>query len=174
MNKIAILGAGGFGREVKFLLDQINTVDSKFEIIGFYDDNESLPKIINGIPYLGPITNLLNISQPLGLVLGVGSPTLKRQFYERLKVNNFLYYTNLIHPTVNIGNDNVKLGFGNIIFAGSILSIDINLGNFNTINLMCTIGHDVQIGDFCTINPGARISGTVKLGDLVFIGVGGI
>ncbi len=35
MKKIAIIGAGGFGREVKMLIDHINQKESQFELIGF-------------------------------------------------------------------------------------------------------------------------------------------
>nr|WP_315161319.1 hypothetical protein [uncultured Flavobacterium sp.] len=33
--KIAIVGAGGFGREVKMLIDQINDREKQYEFIGF-------------------------------------------------------------------------------------------------------------------------------------------
>ncbi len=55
MKKIAIVGAGGFGREVKMLIDQINHVKNEYDIIGFYDDKEYKKKI-NGLSYLGAKT----------------------------------------------------------------------------------------------------------------------
>ena len=33
MKKIAIIGAGGFGREVKMLIDQINAVEEKYDTV---------------------------------------------------------------------------------------------------------------------------------------------
>jgi mannose/fructose-specific phosphotransferase system component IIA len=38
MEKIIIVGAGGFGREVKMLIDQINHNQKKYELIGFVDE----------------------------------------------------------------------------------------------------------------------------------------
>ena len=38
MKKIAIYGAGGFGREVACLLNKINEVKLTWELIGFFDD----------------------------------------------------------------------------------------------------------------------------------------
>jgi hypothetical protein len=38
MSKIAIFGGGGFGREVKMLIEQINRLDKELEFIGYFDD----------------------------------------------------------------------------------------------------------------------------------------
>lgn len=40
MKKIAIYGAGGFGREVAFLIDDINKVNPQYEFIGYFDDGK--------------------------------------------------------------------------------------------------------------------------------------
>lgn len=58
MDNIAIIGVGGFGREVKFLLDEINKINKKFNILGFYDDADELESSYNGLPYLGKIEKL--------------------------------------------------------------------------------------------------------------------
>ena len=39
MNKIAIVGAGGFGREVKWLIECINKQKHIWDFAGFYDDD---------------------------------------------------------------------------------------------------------------------------------------
>ena len=38
MEKIVIIGAGGFGREVKWLIDRINKTSGTWDLIGFIDD----------------------------------------------------------------------------------------------------------------------------------------
>ena len=38
MKKIAIYGAGGFGREVACLLNKINEVEPTWDLVGFFDD----------------------------------------------------------------------------------------------------------------------------------------
>ena len=37
MKKIAIFGAGGFGREVKWLIDDINEKKHTWDFIGYFD-----------------------------------------------------------------------------------------------------------------------------------------
>ena len=40
--KIAIYGAGGFGREVALMLQQMNKAEAEWDIIGFYDDGKKV------------------------------------------------------------------------------------------------------------------------------------
>lgn len=42
MKKIAIFGAGGFGREVAFLIEDINKKNYQWEILGFFDDEKKV------------------------------------------------------------------------------------------------------------------------------------
>jgi acetyltransferase-like isoleucine patch superfamily enzyme len=62
------------------------------------------------------------------------------------------------------------MGEGNIICAGNILTCNIVIGNYVTINLTCTIAHDDIIEDFVTILPGCNISGNVHLKRKVDVG----
>ena len=39
MKKIAIYGAGGFGKEVACLINRINANGGDWQLIGFFDDN---------------------------------------------------------------------------------------------------------------------------------------
>ena len=67
MEKVAVIGAGGFGKEVQMLIEQINTVNPTYEIVGFYDDGKSKGEIINGLPVLGKVEDINNIDQPLSI-----------------------------------------------------------------------------------------------------------
>lgn len=54
MKDIYIIGAGGFGREVAWLVDRNNKIESEWKLKGFIDDNESIwESTENGIPVLG-------------------------------------------------------------------------------------------------------------------------
>lgn len=44
MKDIVIIGAGGFGREVVELIDDINLRNPTWNIIGFVDDNPKMQK----------------------------------------------------------------------------------------------------------------------------------
>ncbi len=64
------------------------------------------------------------------------------------------------------------MGDGNIICIGTIMTVDIMIGNCNIINLDCTVGHDTVIGDFVMANPSVNISGGTVVGSGCNIGTG--
>lgn len=170
MKKIAIIGAGGFGREVKMLIDQINEVTPGYEIIGFYDDKEHA-EIINGIPYLGQVENVNEINDPVCLAVAIGDPFTKKKVIGKI-TNQNIEYPNLIHPSVIIGKDNVSFGKGNIICAGVIITVDIQIEDFVILNLSCTLGHDTKIKSFSSFMPTVNISGEVVINESVYVGTG--
>ena len=58
------------------------------------------------------------------------------------------------------------MGKGNIVCAGNILTVDITLGDFNIINLDCTVGHDAVLHSYVTVYPSVNISAVWRLGSL--------
>jgi len=59
MDEIVIFGAGGFGREVAWIIEDINRVGKRFELLGFVDDDPQMKgRILNGYPVLGGIEYL--------------------------------------------------------------------------------------------------------------------
>ena len=171
MEKVAVIGAGGFGKEVQMLIEQINTVNPTYEIVGFYDDGKSKGEIINGLPVLGKVEDINNIDQPLSIALGIGVPAVKKKIVKKIS-NPLITYPNLIHPSVQIVFPYVTLGEGNIICGNNILTVNIDLGDFVTLNLGCTVGHDTKIGDYSAFMPGCDIAGEVVIQPLVYGGLG--
>jgi sugar O-acyltransferase (sialic acid O-acetyltransferase NeuD family) len=172
MRKIVIIGAGGFGREVKMLIDQINLNSKEFEFLGFYDDGIAKSTVINGFNVLGSVTDLLKIDYDLSVVVSIADPAIKKKIHNILTGNSKLNFPTLIHPNVLIGNDNVFIGQGCVICASNIITVNINIGNFVILNLGCTTGHDTSIGDYCSFMPSVNISGEVIIEDLVYVGTG--
>ena len=80
-------------------------------------------------------------------------------------------FPNIIARTAEVSNY-VKLGEGTIIMNQSLLTVDIEAGDFFLCNYGCSVGHDCRFGDFVTLNPGARISGNVSVDECSTVGVG--
>lgn len=171
MEKIVIIGAGGFGREVKFLIDRINSCNKTYELLGFYDDADNLNKYINGLPLLGNVDELLNRNDSVAVALGIGIPETKQKIVNRLKNKNYDFPI-LIDPSAVIGHDHVNLGQGTIICAGNIITSNIEIGDFVTLNLSCTIGHDTEIKSYSSFMPSVNISGEVFINKAVYVGTG--
>jgi sugar O-acyltransferase (sialic acid O-acetyltransferase NeuD family) len=169
MKDIVIIGAGGFGREVAWLIEDINKQNNEWNILGFVDDNKEIHGTeMNGYEVLGDIEWLA--SQELNVVCAIGDPITKKRTIERLKDSNNSFPV-LIHPSV-IYSDRVSFGEGSIICAANIITTDIKIGNHVIINLDCTIGHDAILGDYTTVLPSVNVSGFVVTDESVSIGTG--
>ncbi|MFG6496238.1 acetyltransferase [Fictibacillus sp. UD] len=169
MKDIIIIGAGGFGREVAWLIEDINKDNPEWNILGFADDNKEIHGTeMNGYEVLGDIEWLK--SQELNVVCAIGDPITKKRTIERLKDSNISFPV-LIHPSV-IYSDRVSFGEGSIICAANIITTDIKIGNHVIINLDCTIGHDAILGDYTTVLPSVNVSGFVVTDESVSVGTG--
>lgn len=170
MENIIIIGAGGFGREVEWLLRRINNNNNKWNILGYVDDNIQKGTKINELEVIYNIEELLNVKEKINVVIAIGNAKIRKMIYNRIRENKMLIFPNIIDPSVIIGN--VSMGIGNIICAGTIATVNIKINNFNIINLDCTIGHDDILSDFITLYPSVNVSGNTTIDELVEIGTG--
>lgn len=170
LKNIAIVGAGGFGKETLVMINQINAINPQWQVTGFYDDGIAAGSVVAGLPVLGKLEALKQVDTVLAVVVAVGDPKVKRSVVERIQQSN-LYFPTLIHPVATIG-ENIQAGAGCIITAGCRLTMDITLGDFVLLNLNTTVGHDVQIDSFTSVMPGVHLSGYVQAGKEVLIGTG--
>lgn len=165
MENIIIYGAGGFGREVLVLLNQINKIQpNTWKLIGFIDDDAAKKGIsVNGYPVVGGKDYLLDKQESTNVAIALFG-SAKQRVLEQLMRNKELHFPNIIHPDVFI-DDSTQLGIGNIICHGCLLTCNIQIGNFNVLNGKVGIGHDVQIGDGNLFGPNSFIAGEVTIGN---------
>jgi sugar O-acyltransferase (sialic acid O-acetyltransferase NeuD family) len=172
MRKIAIFGAGGFGREVAQLVCDINNVKQQYDLIGFYDDGLPIGTRINSWDVLGGVDDLNQQEEPLYMVVAIGDTKIKKNVV-RLIINSQIKWATLVHPNAILGDSAfLNIGEGVIITAGCIVTVNINIGDHVILNLSCTVGHDTNIGDYCSFMPTVNISGEVKIEQAVFVGTG--
>jgi sugar O-acyltransferase (sialic acid O-acetyltransferase NeuD family) len=173
MNNLVILGAGGFAREVAFLIADVNRLKPEWNLLGFLDvEAASVGTKVGPYSVVGTDDFLEAYSGELHVVIGIGIPQTIRRLAEQVRSAKHLRFPNLIHPSVIMDRERVSFGQGNIACAGTIFTTDIEIGSFNIINLGCTIGHDCQIGSYNVINPGTNISGGVTIADACLLGTG--
>lgn len=170
MKDLYIIGAGGFGREVAWLVERINEVNPTWNLKGFIDDNESLwdsdegtYKVLGGCDYLKSLGDVY-------AVCAIGSARVRKIVIEKF-VGSDVKFATVIDPSVLVSK-RVKIGEGTIICAGTIVTVDIKIGNHVIINLDCTIGHDDVIEDYVTINPSVNVSGNVVVCECSELGTG--
>ena len=167
-----IIGAGGFGREVAWLVRRINEQSPTWNLVGFIDDDvRKHGTLEDGYPVVGGTELLGREQEDTYVVCAVGSAQIRKSIVDKLKGYPNIKYATLIDPSVII-SDRVKIGEGSIICAGTIVTVDVVLGKHVIINLDCTVGHDAVIGNFVTMYPSVNVSGMVRVGECVELGTG--
>lgn len=170
MRDLLIIGAGGYGREVCQVVEDL---DPAWKVLGFLDDREELHGgTVRDLPVLGGIDRVAD-HPGAAVVVAVGSPAGRRAVAERLTGLPDERLPVLVHPRAWIGN-RVEVGAGTVVLAGAAVSTDITIGRFACLNKNCIVGHDAVLGDFTTISPGASVSGFVTLGEGCDIGANSV
>jgi sugar O-acyltransferase (sialic acid O-acetyltransferase NeuD family) len=168
MKDIVIIGAGGFGREVQWLIEEINMKENVWNLLGFVDDNIKVGTIINDAKVIGNVEWLK--TQNFYVVCAIADPNVRRKIINQLLSSENIFPI-LIHPNVQLSKY-VMIGDGAIICSSSILTVNIRIGKHVIIDFNSTIGHDATIGDYSTILPCVSVSGYAKIGEEVTIGTG--
>lgn len=172
MKELYIVGAGGFGREVAWLVERINKKEKLWNLVGFLDDSkESWGKEINGHQVLGGLDFLQNKQGECWVICAIGASQVRKTVIERLEQYTNVRFATLIDPTVLL-SDFVEIGEGSILCAGTILTVNIQIGNHVIVNLDCTVGHDAILEDYVTVYPSVNISGNVLVKQCVELGTG--
>lgn len=171
---LVILGAGGFAREVAWLVSEINRAETgSWNLVGFWEhDGDRLGHHINGLPTVG--IDLVSQYLPhLYAVVAIGNPQIRRRAVHEAETLGCQFAT-LVHPDVRYDHQSVRFGPGTIICAGSILTVNVTIGAHVIVNLDCTIGHDSILKDYVTISPGCHLSGYTIVQEGAYLGTGAV
>ena len=139
----------------------------------FFDDALPAGPLASGLGNIvGPLDALPDHADRRGtlLVLGVGLPHLKARLTERLAPTGLAWAT-VIHPRAVIG-PNVEIGPGSYVAAGAIVTVNVRLDAFVTINMHAQVAHDGVIGRYATLHPNAHVAGNVEVGEGAELGTG--
>ncbi|MFC5271467.1 acetyltransferase [Adhaeribacter terreus] len=169
MKDIAIFGAGGLGREIALLIQQINEAAPTWNITGFYDE-QRFTKAIDGFPYLGSIKELNAVASELHLVIGIGNSKWKRKVFEQIENPNIKFPV-LIHPSVQLRDyQRCEIGEGSVIAQNVVITTNVKIGKHVQVSPASTLAHDVEVDDFCSLMYAINLAGNVKLNRGVYIG----
>ena len=155
MYELAIIGAGGFGKEVKqwALMSQATGL---FPITFYVSDHLAAPPI-RPLSQLDPDRSLA--------VVAIGDPNARAKVVQGLRHGQ--RFTTVTHKTaINQSESNDGL----IMCPFSVITTDVTIGKHVHLNLHSDIGHDCTIGDYVTLSPSARVSGKCTIGNRVYIG----
>lgn len=173
--RIVILGAGGFAREVRWLVEEIDAAQPGLEFLGYVvsdlarpGEHDSKAEVLGDVSWL-----LANRGKFDALAIGIGTPAA------RLKVSSELlpqfpedHWPALVHPSARMDRRSARIGPGVLVCAGVMGTVNLNLEPFSLVNLSCTLGHECVIGRGSVLNPTVNISGGVLIGEGALVGTG--
>jgi sugar O-acyltransferase (sialic acid O-acetyltransferase NeuD family) len=177
--RIAIVGAGGFGREVIDVVEAMTRDGAPLQLVGTVDDADTNAALLarRGVAYLGPVSHLTDpagdlhsTADPLGYVIGIGSGEVRCRLDTALAAAGLRALT-IVHPAATIGGDN-RIGAGCIITAGVRVTTNVTLGRHVCLHVNATVGHDAVLDDYVSVFPGATVGGGTHIGAAATIGTG--
>ena len=151
MDNLAIIGSGGFGREVALWSNGYKTIE-------FYVDDHlcTFESKLSELPI------------DKHSIIAIGNPDIRMTIAKKLPKKQL--YTYVVHNTAITSVINLGL----IMCPYAVITTNVKIGKHLHMNLHSDIGHDCIIEDFVTLSPGARISGFCNVGNNVYIGTNAV
>ena len=172
MKNIVIIGAGDLGKEVVWMIEDINKRKTTYLIMGFLDDDvEKTGNIHYGYEVLGTLDKLPELSEKMDIsaVIAIQDGAIRKTIVNHF--SEFEAWETIIHPSVNIAATSC-VGKGSILFANTIVSVDSILGKFNMCYLASTICNDCKFGDYVSVMSGGLVSEHVDMGEETYLASG--
>ncbi len=165
MQKLILIGAGGFAKSV---MDSVDT--SNFELIGFIDYYNKQNHL--GYPVLGSCVADIEHPEKYVYFISIGNAQHRQVHFDALKQRN-LELINVIdrHAIVAEGT---KLGTGCFVGKLAVINKDVIIGDNCIINTKALLEHGCRLGSHINIAPCAILNGDVQIDDESFVGSGSI
>ena len=166
--RILIVGAGGFGREVlQWARDA--WPGHATQIAGFLSSDDRVLDKFDGCPEIIGHPDAYRPAAGDYLLLAIGVPYVRRQVAESLLARGAEFLT-LVHPTAIVAVS-ARIGAGAILCPYSIASDACRVGRFVIMNYHTSLGHDASAGDFAVLSPYATLGGNAHIHEDVFLGL---
>lgn len=160
MEKLLLVGAGGFGRVV------LEHASALYDCT-FLDDGDV--SIVDGIPVIGKTEDMKKYFPEYKLLLvTIGNNKLRQSLYERAAVIGYSF-PNLVYPSAYVSS-HAHIGSGVIILNNAVIQNNAQIGNGCIINPGVEAHHDSTIGDYCLIYTNSVVRSLTHVGNRVWIG----
>jgi sugar O-acyltransferase (sialic acid O-acetyltransferase NeuD family) len=168
---IAIIGAGGHGREIAEIVEHAASVGASARLAGFIDEDALLAgRAIDGIPVLGNWQWLEAHRHEFAVIVANGTPPTCCRVVKRVRALG-AHLASAISPLARISS-RARLEEGVIVFPHVIVNTRARVGAHATLNVSVTLSHDSIVGPYTNVNPGAHLAGNVRVGEGCYIGMG--
>lgn len=160
MEKLLLVGAGGFGRVV--LEHASNSYDC-----AFLDDSEA--KVVDGVPVVGSTTDIEKLFPEYKLLLvTIGNNAIRERIYKEAAAIGYTF-PNIIHRSAYI-SPHATIGSGCVILNNAVVQNNAKIGHGCILNPGVEAHHDSTIGNYCLIYTNSVVRSLTHVGDRVWIG----
>ena len=172
MRHIAIVGAGGFGREVLAVLEEqvARTAALQGTGICFVDDAKA-GQTINGVEVLS-VAAFAALEGARAFVVAIANSEARERETLRLEAVGAAPFTVLAGNALLF--DTASIGEGAVVAPFAFISANATIGRQFHLNYHSYVAHDCLIGDFVTFAPGVKCNGGVVIEDHAYIGSGAV
>lgn len=165
---VAIIGAGGLGREVLEYAQAAASDGWPNRIAGFFDDHPDVREgFDSAYPVLGPFS-AIGAGSVRRFIIALGDAEQRRRVSDMVKTAGGELVT-LVHPLAHVVRTS-SLGEGAILCPFALVGAHSAVGGNVLINVYASVGHDARIGAHTVLSPYAAVTGTVDLGTESFVG----
>jgi acetyltransferase EpsM len=169
-NRLVIYGAGGQGRSLAALVQQMGG----FDLLGFLDDGVPAGTNVLGLSVLGGREHLSKLADDgvrlaINGVGGISDLAIRLSVFDRLRQAGF-HCPTVIHPTAFL-EDSASLADGVQVFPFAYVGTEVSAGFGCIINTGSIVSHDCQLADYVNLSPGATLAGGVIVGEKTLIGM---
>lgn len=160
MEKLLLVGAGGFGRVV---LEHV----SQQYACAFLDDGEAT--IVDDVPVIGKTGEMASFYPEYKLLLvTIGNNKLRERIYKEAATIGFTFPT-IVHPSAYV-SPRANIGCGCVILNNAVVQNNARCGDGCILNPGVELHHDSSIGSCCLIYTNSVIRSLASVGNRVWIG----
>lgn len=160
MEKLLLVGAGGFGRVV------LEHASSLYDC-AFLDDGDSV--VVDGVPVIGKTNDMTSFYPEFKLLLvTIGNNKLRERLYQEAATIGYTF-PNIIHPTAYI-SPHAHIGSGCVILNNAVVQNNAKCGDGCILNPGVELHHDSTIGSYCLIYTNSVVRSLTFVGDRVWMG----
>jgi sugar O-acyltransferase (sialic acid O-acetyltransferase NeuD family) len=160
MEKLLLVGAGGFGRVV---LEHASGIYD----CAFLDDGEA--KVVDGVPVIGKTYDMAAFYPEYKMLLvTIGNNKLRERLYKQAAEIGYAF-PNIIHPSAYV-SPHAHIGTGCVILNNAVIQNNARCGDGCILNPGVELHHDSSIGSYCLIYTNSVVRSLTHVGDRVWIG----
>ncbi len=160
MEKLLLIGAGGFGRVV------LEHASSRYDC-AFLDDADV--SFVDDVPVIGKIDDMERFFPEYRLIIvTIGNNALRAKLYKRAAFIGYVF-PSIIHPSAYV-SPRAHIGSGCVILNNAVVQNNARCGAGCILNPGVELHHDSTIGSYCLIYTNSVVRSLTQVGDGVWIG----